>query len=219
MHSPSAPRSVASAARALAAAAFLAPLAAVACGRDADRAAPAPAASSSPPPTAAASDSATSMTALLRRFQEATPDRPTELAGFATSREELARRFAAAVERRDTAALDAMRLTRGEFAHLFFPSSIFMRPPYELPPDVVWMQTDAESATGLRRALREWGGRPVGYAGLACQPAPQEHGPARLWGCDVRRRTASGDTVTARMFGAILERDGKFKFFSYANRL
>jgi hypothetical protein len=35
----------------------------------------------------------------------------------------------------------------------------------------------------------------------------------------VRRVQAPGDTVRERLFGPILERGGRFKFVSYANRL
>ncbi len=163
-------------------------------------------------------DSATSMTYLLRRFQSRSPDRPATLAHAAASRDELARHFIDALRASDTLALARMRLSRSEFAHLFFPGSIFMAPPYELDPEVVWMQTDGASDKGLLRLMREFGGADLGYLRLECQP-PQVHGEARLHGCDVLRLRAPADTVTERMFGAIMERSGQFKFFSFQNSL
>lgn len=177
----------------------------------------------SPPPSAAAvdssPDSATSMPALLRRFQSETRERPTALANAAPSREALVQRFVAAVEQGDTSAVLALRVTRAEFAYLFFPVSTFMRPPYELDPAVVWLQIDAESEKGASRLLRTLGGRPLGTVVPVCGAEPQRHGDVALWGCDVRRVRAAGDTVVDRLFGAILERDGAFKFLSLGNRL
>ena len=37
--------------------------------------------------------------------------------------------------------------------------------------------------------------------------------------CAVRWKTEAGDTVSVRLIGKILERDGRFKFLSYANPL
>ena len=37
--------------------------------------------------------------------------------------------------------------------------------------------------------------------------------------CVVRWRGKAGDTVAVRLFGQIVERGGRFKFLSYANKL
>ena len=163
-------------------------------------------------------ESATSMPFLLRRFQAATAGRPDRLARAAPTRDQLVERFVDALERSDTASLTSMRVSPAEFAHLFFPESMFMRPPYELDPSIVWLQIDAGSNKGLRRAVQRFAGSPFGYRGLVCQP-PQVQGTMRLHGCDVRRVTIGGDTTQERLFGAILERDGEFKFLSLENKL
>ncbi len=187
-------------------------LAACTAERDSGGGAPATLPFSVPP------DSATSMTYLLREFQKALPARPERLTGASASREALVERFLGALERGDAAALEAMRVSPVEFAHLYFPESIFMRPPYELDPRVVWMQIDAASNTGLRRAVQRHAGARLRYVGLICQP-PQAQGIVVLHGCDVRRLGVSGDTLRDRMFGAILERAGQFKFLSLENRM
>ena len=161
---------------------------------------------------------ATSMPDLLQRFQAATRGRVDSLSHGAASREELATRFLDALERRDTVVLERLRVTPSEFAYLYFPESIFMRPPYELDPHVVWMQLDAASNAGLRRVLRRYGGHPPALVDLICQP-PQRQGAVQLHGCDVRTRSAAGELVRERLFGAVIEREGRFKFLSLENRL
>jgi hypothetical protein len=168
---------------------------------------------------AARAESLYSTANLLKKFREQTPDRPTELGEASESRDELVRRFARAVEKRDTSEMRAMLVSRGEFAYIFFPASPYAHPPYELDPAVVWMQLVAESDKGARRLFRTYGAREMGYVGHICPDLPQERDGVRIWGCNVQRVLAPGDTVTERLFGAIIEHDGRFKFASYANKL
>ena len=136
------------------------------------------------------------------------------LAGGAPSREALVRGFVTALERRDTAALVDLVLTRAEFASVYYPTAREALPPYELPQDLMWFRLVGESDRGLRRALDELGGRPLRYAGHTCG-APRREGENRLWGwCRVR---LGEDEIS--IFGLIVERDGRFKFVSYANKL
>ena len=59
------------------------------------------------------------------------------------------------------------------------------------------------------------GGRPLGYVGYSCPAEPLVEGDNRIWGpCAITRVRSPGDTVTSRMTGPILERDGRFKFIS-----
>lgn len=170
-------------------------------------------------PTAAVdTDSLTSMTHLLRRFQAQVAPPPGELQGGTRDRDALGRQFVAALERGDTLALERLIVTPSEFGHLYFPESVFMRPPYDLDPAVVWMQLDAATTTGMRRGLQQHAGTRLGYLGLTCSP-PHSQGSVRIHGCDVRRLDSRGDTLTERMFGPILERGGRFKFLSLQNRL
>ena len=69
-----------------------------------------------------------------------------------------------------------------------------------------------------QRLLARRGGQPIAYAGVRCGGAPEQAGATRIWrGCLVRTVRAPGDTVAERLFGAVVERDGKFKIASYAN--
>lgn len=166
-------------------------------------------------------DSARSTEDELRRMRAeigvASP--PARLEGE-RSRAALVRRFIAAVEQRDTAVLRGLVMSRSEFAYLVYPESRYTRPPYRQNPALLWFLIEEGSAKGLSRAIRRVGGRPLGYVSHSCAPAAEIEGPSRMWtGCTVRRVLAPGDTVDQRLFGSILERDGRFKFVSYANEL
>ena len=155
----------------------------------------------------------------LRRFREGL--RPVdELSGGTPTRDALVERFVSAVERRDTAALRRLELDRSEFAFLVYPSSIYTRPPYEQQPDVVWMLQRMQGDAGLRRVEDRFGGRRLRYRGYRCADAPMVQGTNLIWrDCVIGYTSPRGDSARGRLFGAIVERAGHFKFVNYANDL
>jgi hypothetical protein len=135
------------------------------------------------------------------------------------SREELVQRFIAALEASDTAALRRMVLQKDEFAWLYYPITVFSRFPYELPPALLWFQMRGQTEKGASLLLSERAGTPLGYLGHDCA-SQREEGENTIYGhCVLRRVTARGDRVRDRLFGLIVERDGIYKFVSYANKL
>ena len=193
---------------------------AVACGRpDADGEAPA---NRTPIVSGDAGtgpvDSAIPIEEALRRFREGLQE-PRGLEGGARSREQLVRRFLRALESRDTAALRTMGTGIAEFAWFYYPASPLSRKPYELAPGLMWFQLQGESNRGASRLLDERAGRPLRYLGHSCAK-PRVEGANRLHPyCGLNRITETGDTVTERLFGLILERGNSYKFVSYANKL
>lgn len=170
----------------------------------------------------------------MRRFLAGGARAPDALAPVATSREELVQRFVSALEAGDTLALASLLLSRAEFAHLYYPSSKYAREPYQMSPALLWFIFGEKSHKGIGRALRRYGGRPLGYAGHSCDPEPSREGENRLWTRCVLHttalherpapesgtlNTASPPPTNARLFGSIVERAGRFKFVSYTNPL
>jgi hypothetical protein len=171
-----------------------------------------------PPPTGAVIDSAHPIEEALRRFREGRTE-PAGLRGGAPDRESLVRALVAALQVRDTAGLRGLALDAEEFAWLYYPSSPMSRPPYQLAPDLMWMQLQGQSEKGASLLLSDRAGGPLGYVGHRCDSERVE-GENRIFGhCVLRRVAAQGDTVEERLFGLIVERGGVYKFVSYANKL
>ena len=123
------------------------------------------------------------------------------------------------MEASDTVALRRMVLHKDEFAWLYYPSSRLSRPPYELPPDLLWFQMQGQSEKGASLLLSDRAGAALGYVGHDCASERLE-GENQIYGhCVLRRVTPAGDTLAERLFGLVLERGGAFKFVSYANKL
>ncbi|HXG43556.1 MAG TPA: hypothetical protein VNJ71_02245 [Gemmatimonadales bacterium] len=168
---------------------------------------------------ASAVDSALPPAEALRRFRREIPE-VAALQGGATTRDGLVERFVHALEARDTVVLAALVLTRAEFAWLYYPTSRMARPPYELPPDLAWFQLDLRGQRGIAAALEAFGGRRLAYRGYDCPQKPVVEGRNRLWApCLVRLAGPGGREERLRLFGAILERGGVWKFVNYSNRL
>jgi hypothetical protein len=179
-------------------------------------------------------DSVSPVEVELERFRAGLPLPAGSLEDGASSREELVQRFIAALEAGDTLALHALALSRAEFAYFYYPVSRYAREPYEMSPGLLWFMIGENSHKGLTRAVRRYGGQSLDYNGHRCDPEPQREEGNLLWtGCVLLRRmpleakdrgTASftaEDTGTPgiRLFGTIIERQGRFKFISFANPL
>lgn len=144
----------------------------------------------------------------------------TELEGGRPSREQLVQDFVAALEASDTTTLRSLLLSRAEFGRLYYPTNPQARPPYDLEPGLYWFMLHQHSAKGLAKALELVGGKRWPYAGVTCDSAVSREGENRVYGpCVVRLAQARDDTVEARLFSLLMERGGRWKFVSYANKL
>lgn len=154
----------------------------------------------------------------LALFRRPLPE-VTALTGGAASREQLVGEFVRALEHHDTVMLQNLILTKAEFAWLYYPTAREANPPYSLAPDLMWFTHEGRSEQGIKVALEERGGRPIGYVRHHCGE-PRLEGENRLWGFCMLTRVESGrDTTEEQLFGLIVERGGVFKFVSYANQL
>jgi hypothetical protein len=155
----------------------------------------------------------------LRRFRPGIPQ-VDSLSGGATSRDALVRGYIRAIERRDTVVLRRLLLTRDEFGYLYYPTNPQGLPPYDLSPDLMWFMLSTSSAKGLTRALAEVGGQRLGYTGYVCDSMPSRQGANTVWGpCTVQLHPKGRGATIQRLFGLIVERGGRYKFVSYANKL
>jgi len=153
----------------------------------------------------------------LRRFRaQLGRPAPRELEGAEPARDQLVRAFVRALERRDTARLAAMAMNAAEFAYFYYPYTIYTHPPYTQAPGLVWLLTEQNGRKGLVRLLRRFQESRMDYRGYRCgRVEPQDLNLLHL-DCGL---LIGNDTVPARLFGTIIERNGRFKFVSYSNGL
>jgi hypothetical protein len=155
----------------------------------------------------------------LRRFREGLEE-PDGLRGGSGSRDGLVETLIQSLEAADTAAVASLAIDQAEFAWFYFPHSIYTAPPYELPPGLVWFQSQNRTSRGLTRLLRNYAGKSLYHSGYTCPDDGEPWGGGRIWhGCTVLGELPSGERVEERLFGSILEVDGRFKLVSFSNEL
>ena len=148
----------------------------------------------------------------LRRFRTGL-DSVTTLDG-APSREDLVRRFFAALDRRDARALRALAITKTEFAWVAYPGSRLSHPPYYQPPEIAWILLQNPSNTGVGRLLERVAGGQIQYNSHTCDVAEVDGRVVLHRNCRVRV-SAAGEFAKRKLFGTIVEHAGRFKFLGF----
>jgi hypothetical protein len=138
------------------------------------------------------------------------------LAGGASSKLELARGVAVAFGKADVPALHALTLSEQEFRDHVWPELPAARPERNLPFSFVWGDLHQKSEASLSRTLDVARGR-----SLKVVSVQQLGATTRYQTYVVHRQTqltidgGDGRVEQIRLFGSILEKDGRFKVFSY----
>jgi hypothetical protein len=189
----------------------------VACDRHepTDRAADAAA-----PASAGVIDSALPIAEHLKRFRATLRYRPESLLHASASPASLVDRWARAVAARDTLTLRQLHIDRAEFADLVYEQLRISKPPYEMPPELLWFQLTANSDDGLRKSLERLAGHRVTVRSVRCPTPVDTQGALQMRDSCLLRLRVDGDTLPEeRYFGSIVNRDGRFKFVGYSNKL
>lgn len=153
----------------------------------------------------------------VRRFREGTA-RVDGLTGGEASKEALVAELIRALEAEEVEAVAALAMTRDEFAWLYYPHTMYTARPYELSPGLVWFHQQNRSSRGLTRLLGRYAGETLYYTGLRCPDEGESFGEGHIWhGCTVLGSLPTGEEVEERIFGSILEWDGRHKFVSFSN--
>jgi hypothetical protein len=164
-------------------------------------------------------DSVVPRESALARFQGSI-SQVDSLTGGAASRDQLVRRFVTALEKGDTVALGSLVLTQSEFGWLYYPTNPEGLPPYRLTPQLMWFMLEGHSDKGYLRLLQLRAGKSLRLISHRCEGEPSRQGENTVWGpCLMLRLGEKGDTISERLFGQIVERGGRYKFVSYANKL
>ena len=110
-----------------------------------------------------------------------------------------------------------MLMNAAEYITLYYPESPYTNAPYRQSPGIRWALITNTSMQGASRVWSRHAGLPMGFTGYRCVPNPELLGKNRIWtGCVVDWRNESGKG-SLRLFGPIIERDGEFKFVTYAS--
>ena len=132
------------------------------------------------------------------------------------SPEALAREVLRAVDAHDVERLRQLAVTEQEFREIVWPDLPASEPRTNLTADYVWKDLHFKSEVGLRETLGAFSGRDLDLVKLSFHGETSQYGhflvhrDARVL---VRHEDATEERV--KLFGSVLEQDGRFKVFSY----
>ena len=138
------------------------------------------------------------------------------LAHSVESPEALARAVLKAIEQRDSDALHALAINRQEFAEHVWQELPAARPERNLSVSYVWGDLNQKSNIMLRETLAAHGGKKydlvsVRFLGETTRyPSYLVHRESELTVGDT-----SGHEQNIRLFGSVIEKNKRFKVFSY----
>lgn len=138
------------------------------------------------------------------------------LEGSRGSADELARAVLDALQQRDLEALRGLALSEQEFREHVWPELPAARPERNLPFSYVWGDLFQKSESMLLRTIEAHGGRHyelvrIGFRG---ETTPYASYLVHRDG-ELTIKDEEGVERQLRVFGSVLEKDGRFKVFSY----
>lgn len=132
------------------------------------------------------------------------------------SPEEVAQAVLEALALSDRAALERLALTEAEFSRAVWPELPSSRPERNLTVDYVWGDLHQKSRGYMQMLLNEYGGRRYRLisvefdGGVTDYETFRVHRDSRLTVED-----ETGKRGDVRLFGSVLEADGRYKLLSY----
>lgn len=144
------------------------------------------------------------------------PQETIRLSATFESAEAVARAVVEGLRSGDLAALKGLALTEAEFKDLVWPKLPAARPERNLPMDYVWGDLSAKSDANLRARLGGWQDRGFVLVSLSFKGGVEDYGTFKVHRESVLiLKDREGREQTGRLFGSILEHEGRFKVFSF----
>lgn len=137
------------------------------------------------------------------------------LANSSDSPEALARAVLDALHARDRTRLQELALSEGEFATHVWPSLPAARPERNLPLSYVWGDLRQKSSSALTNTLTAHGGKRYELVGVSFDDVTPYAGYRVHRKATFRVRDTSGAEAEIRICGSMIEKDGRWKVFSY----
>jgi hypothetical protein len=140
----------------------------------------------------------------------------TGLPGSAVSAPALAQTVLAALERRDVTSMRAAALNEQEFRDEVWPELPAARPERNLPFSYVWGELRQKSEAGLAQTLASQGGQHYELIAVRFLDDTTQYKTYLVHrNAELTVKDAAGAQTQLRVFGSVLEKNGRFKVFSY----
>jgi hypothetical protein len=142
----------------------------------------------------------------------------TELSGAYDTPEELAQVVLDAISIGDAGLLHDQRVTKREFAGIFWPEFPQSRPATNIQAHDAWMFHDAECRDGVREALHRWSGTELALRRIRWEKGLAQYANFNLYhGVVIEAVTDRGEPVDVEIAPLFAERNGRWKVYMYSS--
>ena len=132
------------------------------------------------------------------------------------SPEALSRAVLAALERRDADTLRTLAISKDEFTEQVWPELPAARPERNLNASFVWGDLNQKSNIMLRDTLTTNGGKTYALVSVRFLGEMTQYASYRVHReGELRVKDVDGTERDLRVFGSVIEKDGRYKVFSY----
>jgi hypothetical protein len=117
---------------------------------------------------------------------------------------------------RDVEGLSALAVGEDEFRELVWPKLPTSRPGRNIPWDYAWKDLHSKSRLQLLARSQEWKDRGFELVSVRFQGDTTDYETYRIYRKTVLTlRDRTGQETQARLFGSMIEQNGRYKVFSY----
>ena len=109
----------------------------------------------------------------------------------------------------------SLRVSEQLYKEELCPAFLASKPSHTLSVDFHWQLLTVNSLRGLNEILGEYGGHPLELIELEDPEKIEDYGTFRLWRRVRLKVRHNGEARSVRVFGAIVERNGRFKLLAY----
>jgi hypothetical protein len=132
------------------------------------------------------------------------------------SPEAVARAVLSGLATRDAEILSTLAVTEDEFRYLVWPKLPTSRPGRNIPWDYAWKDLHSKSRLQLLGRTREWRDQGFELVRIRFQGETTDYETYRIYRKSVLTvRDRTGQETQVRLFGSLIEQNGRYKVFSY----
>ena len=121
-----------------------------------------------------------------------------------------------ALNRKDIAHLNRLRVQREAFMDWIWPAFPESRPPSNFPGDFAWSNMNKKCNTGMKKWIARYGGHNLKFVGIRFdRPSETYEGFQLLRGTVLTLQNAAGEKRELSILGSVIVKNNRYKLLSY----
>ena len=121
-----------------------------------------------------------------------------------------------ALNRKDIAQLNRLRVQRQAYLEWIWPAFPASRPPSNFPGDFAWSNLNRKCNIGMKKWINRYGGQNLQFVSIRFdQPQENYDGFHLLRGTVLTLQNATGEQQELEILGSVIVKDDRYKLLSY----